>query len=75
MADSSDEYFYNNVIDTSSDESDDDSEILMAMALLVHDEEQRLPKCRGSVKGRAPAAERGRMEGHAQLWRDYFRRT
>jgi hypothetical protein len=43
MADSSDEYFYNNVIDMSSD----DSEILMDMALLVHDPEQCLPKYMG----------------------------
>jgi hypothetical protein len=60
MADSSNGYFYINVIDTSSD----DSEILMAMAFLDHDKEQRLLKYRGSVKGRLPpAVERGREEG------------
>jgi hypothetical protein len=37
MADSSNKYFYNNVIDTSFDESDNDTQILLAMALLVHD--------------------------------------
>jgi hypothetical protein len=37
MADSLDEFFYDNVIDTLSDESDDDTEILADVALLVHD--------------------------------------
>jgi hypothetical protein len=40
MVNSSDEYFYNNVINTSSDESNNYSEILMAMAFHVHDKEQ-----------------------------------
>jgi hypothetical protein len=47
MADSSNKYFYNNVIDTSFDESDNDTQILLAMALLVHDQEQHLPKVHG----------------------------
>jgi hypothetical protein len=38
----------------------------MVMAFLLHDKEQCLPKYRGSVKGRLPAAERGREEDHAQ---------
>jgi hypothetical protein len=41
---SSNEYFYNNAIGTSSDESDGKSDILIAMALLVHHQEQHLPK-------------------------------
>jgi hypothetical protein len=75
MADSSDDYFYKNVIDMSSDESDENSEILMAMAFLLHDQEQRLPKYMGSVKGRIPTTKRGPEEGHAKLWRDYFHQT
>ena len=75
MADSSDEFFYNNVIDTSSDESDDDTEILVSLALLAHEQEHRRPKYRGSMMGHDVATERGRVEGMAQLWRDYFHRT
>jgi hypothetical protein len=75
MAGSSDEYFYKNVIDTSSDEFGHDFEIIIAMAFLLHDQEQRLPKYRRSVKGRLPVTEHGRDEEHAQLWRDYFQRT
>jgi hypothetical protein len=37
MDDSSDGYFYNNVIDTSPNDPDDNSEILVAVALLIHD--------------------------------------
>jgi hypothetical protein len=37
MEDSLDEFFYDNFIDTLSDECDDYSEILAAVALLIHD--------------------------------------
>ncbi|XP_071680521.1 uncharacterized protein [Lolium perenne] len=40
MADSSNEFFYDHVIDTSSDKFDDDSEILVAVALLIHEHEE-----------------------------------
>ena len=75
MADSSDEFFYNSFIDMSSDESDDDTEILLSLALLVHDQEQRWPKFRGSIKGHRKADERGRVAGMEQLWWDYFHHT
>ena len=75
MVDSSDEFFYNNVFDTSSDESDDDTEILVSLALLVHQQEQRRPQYRGSVMGHDVATERVRVAGMQQLWRDYFHRT
>ena len=59
MGDSSDEFFYNHVIDLSSDSSDDDSEILVAAALLIHDHEQGEPQeYRVSVKGHARALDR-----------------
>jgi hypothetical protein len=35
--DSSDEFFFDHVINTSSGDFDNDSEIMMALALLVHD--------------------------------------
>jgi hypothetical protein len=56
MADSSDEFFYKNFIDTSSDESNDDTEVTVAMTLLAHDhEENHRPFYRGSLPGRSAA--------------------
>jgi hypothetical protein len=40
VVDSSDEFLFDNVINTSLDDSDDDSEIMMAMALLINEHEQ-----------------------------------
>ena len=43
--DSSDEFFFNNVINTSSDESDVDTKVMVLVALLVHDfNENQVPK-------------------------------
>jgi hypothetical protein len=57
MADSLDEFFYDNVIDTSSDESDDDTEIRADVALLVHDHESTWARSRDTVRP-IPAIER-----------------
>jgi hypothetical protein len=46
--------FYKNVIESLSDEeADDDTELMMAVAMLLHEHTSR-PVYRGSVKGRKP---------------------
>jgi hypothetical protein len=51
---------YNNVINTSSDEFDDDTEILAAVALLVHDHGNHVQQYKGSINGRGAARDRNR---------------
>jgi hypothetical protein len=68
MADSLDEFFYDNVIDTSSDESGYDSEIMAAVELLVHEhEENQVQMYMGSVKVRTVRKDRKREAVHDQL--------
>jgi hypothetical protein len=67
MADSSDEFVYNNVINTSSDEFDDDTEILAVVVLLVHDHGNHVQQYKGSINGRGAARDRNREAGHEQL--------
>jgi hypothetical protein len=67
--------FYKTIIEPSSDEeSDDDTELMMAVAMLLHDHTSR-PVYRGSVKGRKANVKRNREKVHYQLYRDYFHPT
>jgi hypothetical protein len=76
MADSSDDFFYKNCIDTSSDESDDGIEVVVTVTLLAHDhEENHKPFYRGSLPGRNAALNHNRNAGEERLFLDYFHRT
>ena len=58
MADSADEFFYNNFIESSTEEesSNDDTDILVATLLVNEHYARQRPKFRGSI------------EGHVLLW-------
>jgi hypothetical protein len=76
MTDSSDEFFFDNVINTLSDNSDDESEIMIAVDLLINEQEvNQIQMYKGSMLGRNAALDHSREAGHDQLWRDYFHRT
>jgi hypothetical protein len=76
MEDSSDEFFFDNVINTSLDDSDNDREIMMAMVLLINKHEHsQMQMYKGSLPRKSVALDHNRETGHAQLWRDYFHRT
>jgi hypothetical protein len=67
--------FYKNVIESLSDEeADDDTELMMVVAMLLHEHTSR-PVYRGSVMGCKPNVKRNRERGHYQLYRDYFHPT
>ena len=71
--DSDDEFFYHTFIDTLDESSDDDSDIMVAVAALIHNfNENAVPQHVGSVVGQAPALDRERENGHLRLWKDYF---
>ncbi|KAE8814117.1 Nuclear pore complex protein [Hordeum vulgare] len=78
MTDSGDEFFFNNVImylSSWESDSEDESEILVA-TLVVNDHISRMrPMFRGSIPDHAPALDRDRGGGHAELYKDYFHPT
>jgi hypothetical protein len=58
MADSSDELFFDNVINTLSDDSDNGSEIMMDVTLLANEhEEKQMRMHKGSVLRQSAALE------------------
>jgi hypothetical protein len=57
----------------SNTESDDDADLMVAMASVLHKEnEAYMPQWRGSMSGQAANLDRNREAGHVQLYADYF---
>jgi hypothetical protein len=60
------EFFYTHFFEESDTESDDDANLMLAMASILHEENEV------SVPGRAANLDRNREAGHVQLYADYF---
>jgi hypothetical protein len=68
MEDSSDEFFFDNVINTSLDDSDNDREIMMAMVLLINKHEHgQMQMYKGYLPRKSVALDHNQETGHAQL--------
>jgi hypothetical protein len=66
-------FFYAHFIEESDTESDNDADLMVAMASVLHEEnEAYIPQWRGSMPGRGANLNSNRENGHVQLYADYF---
>ena len=77
MTDSSDKYFYNDILYSSSSDSSsyDESDVFIATLVINEHIANQQTMFRGSVPGLATALNRNREGSHVQLFKDYFHHT
>jgi hypothetical protein len=64
------QFFHTHFFDESDTESDDDADLMVAMASVLHEEnEAYMPQWRGSMPGRAANLDRNLKNSHAALRR------